>query len=394
MTKNSVKNSDSTFVDVYLSCRRRGMKPGDSFLFLQQSGYKKTNRTLLNQIKKLNTTDDEEHARQKVGPKYSLTMEQMDEVQNFILVQNENHVPLQRKDVRKYIHDRFDIMITEQTVGNILARLGLTIKACQTKTSGFKLSNPELKVLFWNFIVAMKGSDTFSIALKEICSIDITHTTRPAGNVTTFSPKGGGKQKNGAKVVLYTNSIVTLIWADGVDRTPCILYTHDPRFNPDRPINTELRIVQKEAYNAAFDKYGISNDRVVYIESTKHYCGESSVLYEHFLDHYKVEKNVLILHDGGNAFKRESTSIFEENGYKNHVTYPAAVHQYLSPNDNKLHGIKAAWKQNYYKMDDSISPSLSLMQLIDLDSKKNSYTYFQNNLLDVTKGDLDYIIGG
>jgi 3-mercaptopyruvate sulfurtransferase SseA len=173
-----------------------------------------------------------------------------------------------------------------------------------------------------------------------------------------------------------------------------MLFTHDPRFNPERASNIHLRQEQKEAYDAAFREYGIDTDRVVYIEAKKNYCGESPKHYEDFLKYYNVDKNVLILHDGGNAFKRKKTSIFEENGYEKHVTYPSAVHQYLSPNDNKLHGVKARWKEKYYKFEDSISPSLYLMQLIDERTTEHSYTYFQNNLLGIVKSDLDYIIGG
>jgi hypothetical protein len=60
--------------------------------------------------------------------------------------------------------------------------------------------------------------------------------------------------------------------------------------------------------------------------------------YEHFLNDYQIPKNALILHDGGKAFKRQKTSIFDTLGFKNHVAYPTDVHQFLSSNDNNLHG--------------------------------------------------------
>ena len=80
-----------------------------------------------------------------------------------------------------------------------------------------------------------------------------------------------------------------------------------------------------------------------YLKSTYHYWGECADMYEDFLRRYDIERDVLILHDGGNAFKRRKVSIFDSMGFANHEEYPSDIHQYMSPNDNKLHGCKAAW---------------------------------------------------
>jgi hypothetical protein len=101
----------------------------------------------------------------------------------------------------------------------------------------------------------------------------------------------------------------------------------------------------------------------------------------------------LFLHDGGKAFKRQKTSIFDNLGFKNHVTYPTDVHQYLSPNDNKLHGCKSSWEKEYYNFPSGVSSSFRLMNLIDLDAVKNSKTYFRRNLFNVKKSDFDKVIG-
>jgi hypothetical protein len=134
-------------------------------------------------------------------------------------------------------------------------------------------------------------------------------------------------------------------------------------------------------------------DRIVYEPSAKHYYAESPKIYEDFFKHYKIPENALILHDGGKAFKRQKTSIFDALGFKNHVSYPTDVHQFLSPNDNKLHGCKSTWYEEYYKFENEVSSSLRLMELIDLDTVKNSKTYFRKNLFNVTKSDLNEIIG-
>jgi len=80
-------------------------------------------------------------------------------------------------------------------------------------------------------------------------------------------------------------------------------------------------------------------------------------------------------------------------GFEEHVTYPADVHQYLSPNDNKLHGCKAKWYQGYYEEEGEVEHSLRLMKLLDEETVANSKRYFDNNLIKVKKSDLDAMLG-
>jgi hypothetical protein len=188
MTKMAATNPDTTYVKMYLCFLRKGKKPGESFSLLQDAGYTRTRMGLYKQIKRFNTTDDGEQAPKKAGPEYLLNMEQMVETRDWILDQNENHVPLQRIDVKNFVNDTFGITVTVQTMSNILARLGLSIKLCQMKTAGFKYSNSELIEIYWNFILEMKRKRIFCIPLREICSIDITHTTKPAGRVPLIHP--------------------------------------------------------------------------------------------------------------------------------------------------------------------------------------------------------------
>lgn len=183
-----------------------------------------------------------------------------------------------------------------------------------------------------------------------------------------------------------------MISGDGLNHTPCLLFTHDPKFAPEQKNTNRGNGIRQELENALL-KYNISKNRIIYTKSDKHYSAESPDMYEAFLKHYNIPKDTLILHDNGNAYKREKVSIFDSNQFKNHVSYPTDVHQFLSPNDNKLHGCKSTWYQEYYKFQDDVSLSLRLMQLIDLETIKNSKKYFQNNLFLVKKTHLDEIIG-
>ena len=45
-----------------------------------------------------------------------------------------------------------------------------------------------------------------------------------------------------------------------------------------------------------------------------------------------------ILSDGGNAFFDQKNDVLLDLGFGTHGIYTSAVHQYMSPNDNRLHG--------------------------------------------------------
>src|SRR4051794_2646469 len=50
------------------------------------------------------------------------------------------------------------------------------------------------------------------------------------------------------------------------------------------------------------------------------------------------------LSDNGNSFFEDGESILMAVGFKDHRFYPVNVHQFLSENDNRLHGTsKASW---------------------------------------------------
>jgi hypothetical protein len=151
------------------------------------------------------------------------------------------------------------------------------------------------------------------------------------------------------------------------------------------------RDIQREL-DEALDKFGITPDRINFETSKRHFRGECPDIYEDFLKRFDIDRCTLILHDGGNAFKRKKVSIFESLGFANHEQYPSDVHQYLSPNDNKLHACKVTWYNEYNKFENDVEAPLRLMQLIDREAEKNSRKYFDDNILRVKKSQVAEII--
>ena len=71
-----------------------------------------------------------------------------------------------------------------------------------------------------------KAKKLLNIHPSKIRSIDVTYTSRPPTATKTFSKRGTGKQKSINRVKLYTDAIVTVCCADGVNHMKPILYTY------------------------------------------------------------------------------------------------------------------------------------------------------------------------
>lgn len=376
----------------YLLFLEDGIKPRLALTMIRKRGYDRGLTTLYNQIETLKRTGYALSTAKIVRRKAALDESQMDFLHDWVLEKNTNHEYFQRSDVQRMIFDKWAIEVSLTTCGKLLRKLNFTIKECREKTGGNRKSNAVLKALYWKFIQKMQKRRRFGGPPSRIRSIDVTYTRRPAKNRHTYSLKGSGPQMASEMAHPYTDAIVTCISADGLNHTPCMMFTNNLKMAPLEK-NTPGKVKNRAAFDEKLVRYGISPDRVVYVKSDRKYCGESWEMYEQFIKHYDIPTDVTFLHDGGNAFTRKGVTIFESLGYKFAEEYENDVHQYLSPNDNKLHGCKATWTAEYYKFKDDVSPSLRLMQLIDLDTVKNSKGYFHKNLLYVKKSDLNHIIG-
>jgi hypothetical protein len=131
-------------------------------------------------------------------------------------------------------------------------------------------------------------------------------------------------------------------------------------------------------------RYEIGADRIVYVGKEKGenrpFVTESADLVRCFFGTYGIEKDCTVLSDNGNAFKDDGVDIFDVLGFKQHRCYPAAVHQYLSPNDNRLHGAaKKAWIESMGDFSDDVFACCYLLNLLDW-CNKDVCEWFDMNL--------------
>jgi hypothetical protein len=77
------------------------------------------------------------------------------------------------------------------------------------------------------------------------------------------------------------------------------------------------------------------------------------------------------------------------------VAYPAPVHQYLSPNDNRLHGAaKARWRNSRVDFKNDVESSLMLLHDLDVDLTEYGETWFKRNILELNSRSARELIRG
>jgi len=221
-----------------------------------------------------------------------------------------------------------------------------------------------------------------------LASVDFTFTGHRTDRRLTYAPAGGAQPKSSAACSRFTNGIVTVVWSDGVNRTPPALFTFNGKFRLDR-VGRKAWVQEREKLEATLVRYRIEAKRILYIgtekNETRTYAAESAELLRRFFALYRVRRKGVIFSDNGSAFFPGGASALEALGFVKHVSYPAPVHQHLSPNDNRLHGTaKAQWRTSGVDFKDDVESSIMWLSHLDADLKAHGATWFERNILDLT----------
>ena len=141
------------------------------------------------------------------------------------------------------------------------------------------------------------------------------------------------------------NCMVTVVWSDGVNRTPPVLFTFNGKFRLDR-VGRKAWVPERDKLVNALARFGIHAKRVIYVgaeqNETRLYVSESAELLRRFFALYPIPPKVVVFSDNGKSFFPGGVSALESLGFARHMPYPAPVHQHLSPNDNRLQGTAKA----------------------------------------------------
>jgi transposase len=303
----------------------------------------------------------------------------------WVLFQNDSNQVVSLASFSEFCASAFGVELGQTTAHDYLHALGFSSKVSQGKARGFTIDVDALAkmMLEWKR-ERQRAGDLEGL----LASVDFTFTGHRTDRRVTYAPAGGAQPKSSAASPRFTNCIVTVVWSDGRNRTPPVLFTFNGKFSLNR-VGRTAWVEDRETLVKTLKRLGIDAGRAVYMGAekgeTRTYASESFELLHRFFALYQVPRNVVVFSDNGRAFFPGGVSALESVGFAKHVPYPAPVHQHLSPNDNRLHGTaKASWRNSGVDFKDDVESSLLLLNHLDVDLAAHGATWFRRNILNLT----------
>ena len=148
--------------------------------------------------------------------------------------------------------------------------------------------------------------------------------------------------------------------------------------------------------------FDIEEGCVIYHTAAKHshFCREDEWMLVRYFELVEdwLPKDAIIFRDEGKAYDTCFSKIQASAGIDKVIVYPPAVHELLSPNDNKVHGIaKERWRRCDFYKKDAVESSLSLLHFlrnVDGESISTFFTenFFYNSRTSFTKAEVEKVV--
>ncbi len=324
-------------------------------------------------------------AEKATGATPLLDDEQCEIAAGWVLSQNDSNQVVSLASFSTFCKSALGVDMPRSSAHEYLHALGFSSKVSQVKTSGFTVDVDMLSTMMFDW---KRERQRVGDLQGLVASVDFTFTGHRTDRRLSYAPAGGVQPKSSSACSQFTNCIVTVVWSDGVNRTPPALFTFNGRFRLDR-VGRKVWVQERDKLEAALVRHGIEAKRIIYIgtekNETRTYASESTEFLRRFFALYQVRRKGVVFSDNGTAFFPGGASVLEALGFVKHVSYPAPVHQHLSPNDNRLHGTaKTKWRTSGVDIKDDVESSLMLLSHLDADIEAHGATWFERNILNLT----------
>lgn len=379
-----VSNDHKTVIcRIFLQFRTLKWKVDDILTFLKNADLAVSKASVYEWLGRLDETNTYTPLVKESGRLSALNEHEKDLLVGWVLEQNFQGNPVSRDDGVIFIKDKFNVGITARTVGNYFSHAHLSHTQMLFKSGGIAKTTSELAEMYRVYINKGRQDNLFKGLL---CHSDVTYTSHRNYKPKTHGPKGGKAVPATAGLSPYTNAIYTTVWSDGVNRTPAVVFTHNPGFNVNSTNQAVIRNLHKH-----MNTYGIDPSRIFYVKADKKFVGEKPNHLKKLIQLYKDElgKANMIFSDGGNGYKEKDVdskrgdkakSIFTKSGLP-HCVFESAIHQWCSVNDCHLHGrAKSIWRAKNPNFEVDVQETLFLMYILDQTPAENIIKDFRRNL--------------
>lgn len=379
---NNLRGSSSKHIKLCLAkvaveLKVRSLKIGEVTDIYKTAGYDVGLRTLGRWVSKLEKGEEPFVEEDKRGGKKSLSPQQENILVGYVLHKNNRGISVNREMCSNFLENHFDVTMSLQNISKYLEQNNLSLQFMGSRELTKVKSYSKYMNLYYQWLLDKHNALFFHGPRKLLASIDFMSNSRRIERLKTYSPIGQKQRKFIRVKVKYTDCYLTLLWADGVNRTPALLFTYNPDLDPDGPNADKVLEWCLEL--------GLTPDRIYYKKSKKTYYAEDTDMVSTVLDKYKrivPWAQVHMMHDAGNSFYVNESDVFDDGWCSQVAVYEPTCHGELSPNDNSFHGIvKNEWKHRREKHKGEAKQALYLLHLCDKVEKRTVAAQFTRNFL-------------
>ena len=370
--------------ELALALKKRGVPLYTFLLANNETRFPTKQSTLYRHVQRVDAGEAPLSAEKKSGRPGALTGEQWDIVCGAILSAEEK---CSISWVKAFVLNSFGVDVSEATVSRHLKDCRMTLQMVGLRPMPKNMTRENYVAIYYEFLLSLHNNGFFQGDPKSIYCIDSTTNSYRLERERTYNIRGGKQKKFSGAKPTYINTYLAAFALQHDGQFPSFMFSFDPTFNPDG-----------EQWKAVLEwchEWGIDPSRIVYEPSQKQYCAESAAQVGHFATVYRTKlRHSRVLHDAGNAFKRDGQYILAD-GASMHFVFPPAPHGEMSILDNNLFAIAKKWwrserekacGQNFSKQ------ALFLLKCIDrISSDQVQAAWTKNFLLDKEKPSLQVL---
>lgn len=203
-----------------------GYKEKQLTQLFSEAGYEISRSVLYDYKSRINQGGTPLSANKKSGPPRSLTPEQERWLVGWAVKKFADSERCTLADGTEFIRVKLGASVHDKTTRNYFLRNGLKSKKVVFKSKAAALTMDEIVEMYIQWIKEQRLHKNITYN-RLFASLDFTYLSHRNTSYSSFSPVGFGSPTIESIAPQHTNCAVTLLWSDGINRTPPLLYSYN-----------------------------------------------------------------------------------------------------------------------------------------------------------------------